>query len=490
MSTDGGQDPSPDLGPIGGEADFVLRDRGRRGNRLPWKWSFRGPVLTRQDAADSGLGGAIGEIEALDPYQGAKIRSHYSNLLEMRRVADSVEAFAWNEVSALNAGIESANAALECEADLERETREALAGAGESEIRDLEEMNLELALDAIDAAGRIGRPFDPSKPGLSCLAAPPPPSEQVVAAWLGVPFVQEDESVMLGKRALNLLTAGVGTLVGTGLGHTLEWIEPAKVFRDPTIGGIAALAGCAAAGAAVSASGGSVAEGLAYKSSQAFALGNPKAGLNWLRATAVAAGAFCVMDATAMQMGLFRGLDAQAGYGVLGGAQAETGSRLGIVLVSFIVTGPYVLVRCVRGAFLGRRVIRNQVLAEQKKVHDAAAREFTDDEGYRSAVKALSKVALFQQRKAERIAKLASDRDVSEAREARLRGAMRPPLTRPTDYGSKLVQDVQDRLSGCHQLFADQLDRAFDTALWPRRLTSFGRSVGRLFDPRTRKVRG
>jgi len=53
-----------------------------------------------------------------------------------------------------------------------------------------------------------------------------------------------------------------------------------------------------------------------------------------------------------------------------------------------------------------------------------------------------------------------------------------------------LVQDVQDRLSGCLALFTEQLDAAHDAAAKPRWMTVLGRSVARIFRRRSPKVRG
>ena len=97
---------------------------------------------------------------------------------------------------------------------------------------------------------------------------------------------------------------------------------------------------------------------------------------------------------------------------------------------------------------------------------------------------------LMERRKAEMVARADKSRRESEAREAKLKDAIKPPHFRLTEFGSMLVQDVQDRLSGCLALFTEQLDAAHDAAAKPRWLTVLGRSVARIFRRRSPKVRG
>lgn len=480
----------PGVRPVGADVDYELRLRDRYGNRMPWRWSFRGPVLTREDPYDSRLAMVFKAIEDLSPYEGGKVRWNYANLVEMRRVAGLAEDFAWSEVEALNRQSVTSNERLECEADLERAAREIANERHAAETEDVEELILETSLAAIEAVANKGGWFDPTKPGPACLPLPEAPSEEEVGADIGKPLLRDDESVMLGQSEVKAVTVGVGALVGTSIGVTFGAVDFNSLIHHPGPGNLAALAAFAGGGYLVATACGAVVEGASYLASESFCLGKRKSGFLWTSVAVAATAGLCILDATTGQQGLFKGADAEAGFNALGGASADSASHLGPVLASYIVASPYLLMRNFRGIFKGRRTEGYKVLSARRKQHEAATKAFVDTDGYRNAVKAVGKVALLERRKGDLVARADKARTESEAREAELRAAIKPPLFRLTEYGSMLVQDVQDRLSGCLALFTEQLDAAHDAAAKPRWLTVMGRSAARTFRRRSAKVRG
>lgn len=451
---------------VSGQPDRTPRRRSAKGNRKGATFPVVQPLAENVPSRLTPLQRVYSKIAEKSPGLAAwlEYRQDHERLhaqVVSQGVCDREERLQ----ASVNAKTEARNAEIDSRIGALRRRAEAEAEALCAEIAEVRVLHGEAETVAAAKLAAIGRPYDPADISEAALIRPAGATLRSSAAEMGLPAPGGADGLYMPAWAGWYTSAVVGVLVGISLFVVAHIVHPDTAARHPLV-----MSAGAAIGFGIALLG-KWAIRLAWaKVGQYYVVPRPPA--RWIRAIAVAlsaTGAVLVSDMALEMKGLLSLASIQARMETIGSQVSASGPTqdqlLLFMAVSFVVTGPYVILASLDGYFRARDAEVASVSAVSanncERGHEAGLRS---DPDVRAAQQALSDVRRLRRRIDLIVERGAHGRSEAEREIADLEAKRLPEDVPLSSRGEMLVQDSIDDARSAGILFTEHLEAALAAA--------------------------